>query len=232
MDIKNIDLRSLNVPIEDALAFYEVQLGLRFQNFPDLTLTPDKPNSARTIIPVTYQSAPVGDFYAIVFARGDGTGDSKTYKIGDLKIPSEFQHAKKQERVIPRAKTELLCEGCFPLFSLNRKGHASRFAMCLDELGVGYDEHHDRTITRIGRLGQANYDYANALYKELSFEPRIQLTMNALADETRLGDPHTIYFNRFTEESLQVAGFLAIKDPTNPFLPVLQKQETFRVELN
>src|SRR3989344_1594424 len=162
MDINSLYLKTLRKPLEEALSAYETNMGIKFQDFPDLTLTPEKPNSARTIIPVTYGTAKIGDLYAIVFVKGDGTGDSKNYKLDDLTIPSEFQHTEKPERVIPRAKTGVICEGFFPLFSMTPQGYTVMFAASLDELSII-----DKKITPLWRLGQTDSDYSKALHEKM-----------------------------------------------------------------
>ena len=65
----DIDFAKLRKPLEEALHAYEDILSnkLHFQEFPDLALTPDKPNTARTIVPVKYNCDKVGDLYLISF---------------------------------------------------------------------------------------------------------------------------------------------------------------------
>ncbi len=210
MNVDTLDLGLLRRPLEEALAGYEKSSGIKFQDFPNLTLTPEKPNYARTIIPVTYGATNIGNFYAIVFVRGDGTGDSKTYSLDDLAIPQEFQHAEKSERVIPRAKTGVVCEGFYPLFSMTAQGCAM-FAASLDELGVI-----NNTITRLWKLGQEDSDYSKALNGELCFDPKVYFTVGESLDGKRIGDPHSIYYNRNTEDVIQVVGFLALNDKNLP----------------
>ncbi|RJQ16769.1 hypothetical protein C4573_01760 [Candidatus Woesearchaeota archaeon] len=213
MDIP--DLKTLKMPLEKALSAYEATTGMKFQDFPDLTLTPDKPNSARTIIPVTYGTAKVGELYAIVFAKGDGTGDSKSYQLENLLIPEEFRHAEKPERVIPRAKTGVIAEGCFPFFSLTPEGYTAMFAASLDELGI-----QDNAIVPLWKLGLNDADYAKALRDERRVHPQIYLTVGDSLQGTPIGDPHAVYYNRSTEDALQVVGFLGITDKKSPILHV------------
>jgi hypothetical protein len=214
MNAGSLNLKTLRRPLEDALSTYQTT-DLKFQDFPDLILTPEKPNSARTVIPITYGTAKIGDLYVIVFAKGDGTGDSKTYKLDDLDIPIEFRYSEKPERIIPRAKTRIIYEGCFPLFSMTPKKHISMFAASLDELGlVG------KTITPLWRLGQNDSDYSKALQDELSLNPQVYLTVGESLDGKRIGDPHSIHYNQNTEDAFQVVGFLGITDPDNPILNI------------
>jgi len=216
MNVNNHDLKALRKPLEEALSAYETD-NIKFQDFPDLILTPEKPNSARTIIPVKYGTAKVGDFYAIVFVRGDGTGDAKTYKIDDLIIPHEFLHSTKPERVIPRAKTGIVCEFFFPLFSISPQGYTSMFAASLDELGIV-----DKTITPIWRLGQSDIDYSKALQGKVLVNPQIDVTVGESRGGKRIGDPHSIYYGRNIEDALQVAGFLGIADPNSPLINIFK----------
>ena len=215
MNVNNLDLKTLRMPLEQALSTYEERTGIRFQDFPDLTPTPEKPNSARTVIPVAYGTTKIGDLYAIVFVKGDGTGDSKTYKLDDLTIPSEFQHTEKPERVIPRAKTGVICEGFFPFFSINPQGYTAMFAASLDELSID-----DKTITPLWRLGQTDSDYSKALHGKVPSQPQIYLTVGETIGGKRIGDPHSIYYGRNIEDALQVVGFLGITDPNSPVLNI------------
>ncbi len=116
MEASDLNLRVLRESLEHSLRHYEEKTGMTFLDFPDLSLTPEKPNSARTIIPVAFEGSRMGELYTIVFLKGDGTGDSKTYIPEDVIIPLEFYHASKVERVIPRAKTGIIHEFCFPFF--------------------------------------------------------------------------------------------------------------------
>lgn len=213
MDVNNLDLRILRRPLEEALSAYETHPAIKFQDFPDLTLTPDKPNSARTIIPVICEHAKLGDLYVIVFVKGDGTGDSKTYKLDELIIPPEFQHIEKPERVIPRAKTGIIYEGFFPLFSMTPKGYIAMFASSLDELGIV-----NKTITPLWRLGQNDSDYSKELHGKESANPQVYFTVGKSSNRNRVGDPHSIYYNRNIEDALQVVGFLGIAGTNNPIL--------------
>ncbi len=211
MDVKSLDLKMLREPLEAALSAYENATGMKFEDFPDLILTPEKPNSARTVIPVTYETVKIGDLYALAFMQGDGTGDSKTYQLQDVVIPPEFQHSEKPERVIPRAKTGVVCEGFFPLFSLTSQGDIALFAASLDELGLV-----DTTLTRLWRLGQTDEEYARALQRKEITTPKVYLTVGESAEGKRMGDPHAIYYNRALPDALQVVGFLGTTDANNP----------------
>ncbi len=217
MDLTNFDLKALRKPLEDALSAYEVELGMRFQDFQDFALTPEKPYSARTVIPVVHKKTKVGDLYALVFQPGDGTGDSKTHRLEDLTIPLEYQHPEKPERVIPRAKTGVICEGFLPLFSLTPQGYSAMFAASLEELGLI-----NKTISPLWKLGLALPDYSAALREETLAKPQIHFTVGTNLGK-RFGDPHSIYYPKNSEEALQVAGFLAISQLDNPLMEQAKK---------
>ncbi len=76
IEIDNVMLSTFRKPLKDALEGYQEYLGrdVRFEEFPDFTLTPEKPNTARTVVPVTFSGRKAGDLYAILFQEGDGTG--------------------------------------------------------------------------------------------------------------------------------------------------------------
>jgi hypothetical protein len=213
----DMGLKELRSPLEKALSAYEAQIGVKFQDFPDIVLTPEKPNSARTVIPVMYNSEKVGDLTAIVFAREDGTGDTKTFGLNDLTISSRLTHHGKLERIIPRAKTGVISEGFFPFFSMTPQKKVVMFASCLDELSVDYPR-----IVRIWTLGLNKHNYSDALHKGTAIAPQVYATVGD-SDGKRVGDPHAIYYNRKTEDALQVVGFLGIKDANSPLLNIAEK---------
>ena len=75
MTTGDLDLTLLREPLENALRGYErlVDSAFRFSWFGDFVLTPDKPNTARTVVPVLCDEQKVGDLYVILFRPGDGT---------------------------------------------------------------------------------------------------------------------------------------------------------------
>ncbi len=91
MNAQDLDLASLRKPLQGALIGYEsLCRDLKFEEFPDLVLTMEKPNSARTVIPVSYADANTLDMYVIVFLPGDGTGDTNTYQLEQLRLPKRL----------------------------------------------------------------------------------------------------------------------------------------------
>jgi hypothetical protein len=204
MDINSVDLNYLRGPLEKSLYLYEVVAGIKFHDFADFSLTPEKPNSARTVIPVSYEGVKVGELYAIVFAKGDGTGDSKTFGLESLTIPSEYMHDTKPERVIPRSKKRVIREGFFPLFSITPQGNTAMYAASLDELSlVG------NSVAKVWTLGLNNSDYSKVLDGKVIISPHVYSTVGA-QNGKRVGDPHAIYYDRSKPDALQVAGFLSI----------------------
>lgn len=216
--IMTLNVSTLREPLGQALSGYASQyVGLRFQDFSDFVLTPEKSNSARTVVPVHYNGQFVGDMNVIVFRHGDGTGDTKTYALDDLMILERYRHDTKPGRVIPRSKSGVLCEGFFPLFSRTAEGNDILFAASLDELGLV-----DNRVSFLWRLGQIDSDYTRLLQGELSAKPLIYLTVGLSAQGNRIGDPHCVYFSRSIDDVLQVVGFLGITDTQNPLLPMSQ----------
>lgn len=222
MKPEDIDLGKLRVPLQEALKqyadFLDPELG--FEEFPDFYLTPEKPNSARTVVPVRYGSSKVGDMYAVVFLHGDGTGDESTpNKLSNVIIPPEIRHDTKPERVIPRAKTGVIAEGFFPLFSMNRYGRIAPFTAHLAELTL--DD--QRTVTPTWRLGQNRSEYLRAIYGGLNLRPIVQSTVAGTEEDgNRIGDPHSIYYD-MDSDSIQVVAFVTIKDIESPLLRLVNK---------
>lgn len=218
MGLEELDLSKFQKPLEESLREYtSLHKELGFEDFPDLSLTPDKPNSARTVIPVTYAGTNVGDMYAIVFLHKDGTGDQNTYQLDKIVIPPEFRHEEKPERVIPRAKTGIVAEGFFPLFSMNQHGYIAPFAAHLDEITL--DE--ENKIVPVFQLGQNKSEYLQAINSGLEIIPKIELTTGTDKKGRRFGDPHAVYYGMNAYDSVQVVGFLSVKDQSNPLMRIL-----------
>ncbi len=211
MDINELNIIELMGPLRYALSTYGTK-NVEFKNFPKLVLTPEKPNSARTIVPVYFDNSQVGELYVIAFVRGDGTGDAKTYAPDKLHIPEKFKYSDKPERVIPRAKTGTICEGFFPLFSITPSGFTAMYAASLDELSVD-----DNRLVTLCRLGLDDERYLNALRGDFVDLPKPQLTVGTHKNK-RIGDPHAIHYTKTIEDAVQVVGFLGISDLDNPIM--------------
>ena len=211
MNINEIDLKTLRRPLEEALAGYEKIIpNLSFGDFADIYLTPDKSNSARTIIPVNYKGTKLADMCAIVFAKGDGTGDDKTFKLEDVTIPEYYRHDIKSERIIPRSKTGIRWEGFFPFFTLNEQERISKYLTHLKVLGVTRGQ--DKEIITIGQLGSVSekeFDYRLNHNLVRDEKPAIYLTKYKKGTE-KIGDPHAVYSPNWIAKNIQMGGFLSI----------------------
>ena len=222
MKLEDLELDKLKNPLEESLRVHASLLDqeLAFQDFPDFNFTPNKANTARTVIPVTYAGAKAGEMYVIVFLQKDGTGDDKTFKLDEIKIPPELRNGSKPERVVPRAKNGVIAEIFFPLFSLNRNNYVVPFAAHLDELTLN-DE---KTIIKALTLGQNRSTYLQAINSGLELIPKIKLTTGNDKKGKRFGDPHAIYYSAEVYDAVQVAGFLTIREETNPLLNLITKR--------
>lgn len=199
-------LRQMRAPLEEALQEYEHLTGLEFQDFEDMKLTPEKPNSARTIAPVTDRNNHIGDLYIIAFQPGDGTGDTSTYRLEDVMIDPNLLHRHMPERVIPRAKTGIITEGYFPLCSETEYGNILLFRGCLWELGIMFD----KVITKNMTLGDREIDFISSVSDNRSGKPHVHKTVGT-KNGRRFGDPHAIYNPRQLPRVIQYAGFLALR---------------------
>ena len=200
---------------------------LSFGEFPDFVLTPDKSYSAKTVVPVLYNGEEVTTMSAILFQPYDGTGDTSTFSLGSLAVPKQWQHDTKPERVLPRAKTGILYEGCFPLFGLKPglmplEYIVRPFAISLDELIVDSPDS-PTAIVKGWDLGISNENYQILLGSELSLGARVFLTTGTTRGGQRFGDPHVVYNGR---NSIQVAGFVGIRDNDNPLINLVANWET------
>ena len=231
MNGEELNLDNFRNYLKLALAAYAGELGdkkLRFEDFPDFQLTPDKTNTARTVVPVTYDEKEAGDLYAIVFTSGDGTGSSsEKYNLGNVNIPSEFRYDEKQDRVIPRSKAGVIAEMFFPFFSISTDAQEFfvPFATCLEELTLDKANN----IIQLCHLGQDPETYLGAMNSPLSLAPQAQLTVGNYQrkedeDPKRIGDPHAVHYGggKNYDRLAQVGGFLAIKDKYNPLMRLIE----------
>lgn len=193
-------------PLEEALRGYERVHRITFGTFLDIEPTPDKPYTAKTVVPVLCAGVSVGEMTVVVFIGGDGTGNQTTYDLHDVIISPDLRHVEQQDRIIPRSKKGIVAEGYFPLFT-QRSNDAALFpfAGSLEELTL--DD--SKQIVRAWTLGRG-------LYTPKS--PMAHFTLGTDAYGNRFGDPHAIYNQH--RGSVQVAGFLPILDERNPLLPI------------
>lgn len=216
-----LDLGQLMTLLGQALpAYSQLFPRLEFGSFAPFVLTPDKPNTARTLVPVKYNGAEVGEMFAIAFMPGDGTGDYNTYKPGQLEIPPQYALKEKQEKVFPRSKTGTVFELFLPFGSV-AGGKIHLFASSLEELTIDETEA-PLTLRKAWDLGMARCDYGWLVNHGGEVAPRIQLTTGYRPDGERFGDPHAVYFGVDTN-TVQVVGFLPVTSQRSPVVELAQK---------
>ncbi len=205
--------------------------AITFAGEPALTLTPEKPNTARAVLDVLYGSEDagnkVGELYVILFAPGDGTGKAGDYRLGDLAIPQEYRHVEKPERVLPRHKKAegVLIEGFFPLASVEGAREFPHL-VSLEELTVGHPGGRTHLVKGIS-LGVPPTKYLPMVSLRRALSPTISLTCGYRRTGERFGDPHATYFNPKTAEGhpslMQLAAFAAVETTDNPLGDVLDR---------
>lgn len=211
-EVAGIDLKTFQEPIHDALkTFQEIsdeRVVFDLDEASKLGLTPEKPNSARSVTAVSHLGEAVGNLYVIAFGPHDGTGDESThslYGIGD--IPKRLP---REPKIVPRAKTGTHSEICLPLVSQMRGSRIFdpvMFAMNLDV--IGFDDAYN--LKQIGTLNDGySAKFVDTLMFNWGVEPYARLTTGYDREAKRFGDPHAIY-NGYGNV-VQVAGFLAISD--------------------
>lgn len=213
--LERVHLREFAEPIYDAITEYNRRADGAVSIYPTtatgLELTPDKPNSARSVTPLLIGTEKIADLYTIVFAPHDGTGDENTYRAEDLEFARRYPQAAK---VVPRSKAAADCEAHLTILSKdleNKFADPVLFAGNLDLLGFPAA---GNTVDRIGTLGQSHDLFTNAIDTEWQPEPAASLTtaVPESADANtgeRYGDPHAV-FNRWSTV-VQVAGFVALE---------------------
>lgn len=224
MDQAELNLEGLDCILSVSLPDYARLLGkdFSFSKCNELDLTPDKPYTARTVVPVTYRQVEVGKMTVLVLLPKDGTGSSEDdYTLDQVIISEDLRHRKKPERVVPRKKTGIIAEAYFPLLAMNYRGEIVKFAGHLDELTL--DE--ERRIVPMFSLGQERANYLRTVNSGSDATPIIQLTVGTDREGNRFGDPHAIYYGRNLAASIQVAGFLAVKEANNPLVEALAQFE-------
>jgi len=205
----NVEFASEMLP--KALRGYECRYdGLSFGDFGLFKLTPEKPNTARTLVPVSYKGKSAGDMFAILFRPGDGTGDSSRFQPWELNILGEYR--KHPERVLPRDKTGIDYELFFPFFSVGKK--VCWYAVSLEELTVD-NVKHPNVVVKERDLGFKADRYVKILSVRDAVMPMISITTGYGNDGERFCDPHAVYF-RVKADVIQVVGFLPIKNAENP----------------
>jgi hypothetical protein len=198
----------MNISVREALQVYVGMDNWRFGNVDGFVLTPDKPNTARTVFPVKYAGHDIGDMYVIAFSPGDGTGDESAFKLGSLELPEELVYDKFPAKVLPRKKDGILYEICFPIATVIDE-KAVRFAVSLDELTVDC-ANDPKTVVKAFELGLSQEQYHKAIKAGNDLGPKLFLTTGH-KNGLRFGDPHAIHYG-VKEKGIQIAGFLAIKE--------------------
>ncbi len=206
-EIAGIKLDTLEDPIRQALITYEHlsddRLGIDVDAAAKLELTPDKPNSARSATPITFNGQPAGMLYVIGFKPEDGSGDEKTFSLKDLSVDSPYPTAAK---VVPRSKSGVHSEGLLTIVSQKIESPNTEpelFNGTFDLLGL------DGTLIRkIGELGhQSSIDLAEAT-------PLSTYTVGHRVDSDgtleRFGDPHAVFSS--LPDEVQFCAFLAVSD--------------------
>lgn len=213
-EVAGIPLREFEEPIRDALFYYSTVTDERVEFNGDeaarLTLTPEKPNSARTATEFTFEGETAGNLYVIAFAPEDATGDEKTYTL-DAVNTGEFPA---EAKYLPRSKAGIDSEAHLAIATstIDTADSPSLFAGSLSVLGL-----EDGVVTEVGQVGQEIRDFGLTMRKIRAARPTVSLTTGyrnglylppGVQGEERFGDPHAI-LNRHPG-AVQVCGFVAV----------------------
>jgi len=213
-EVAGVPLKTFEDPIYHALTRYsEITDGRVLFGFLEkavkLKLTPDKPNSARSSVPVYHEHHEIGTLYTIAFAPQDTTGDDKTYKSGDIvtgRFPDDLKY-------YPRSKATVHTEAHLAIASktMDSTEDPVMFAGHLRLLGLRGGVYLDE----IGYVGQESHSFTNTVSYGRPRSPRATLTtgyqgelVNPGNPGERFGDPHALLNPK--EGVIQIAGFLAI----------------------
>ena len=207
VEVAGVNLSKLDADVHDAVKTYQDRSsGWLFFDPIGATkfeLTPDKPNSARSVTRVTdYVGKFVGDLFTIVFKPGDGSGDESSYRVTALDFDYRYP---KEPKAVPRSKEKILAEVFLPILMHKIESPnacANQFFGTLDLLGIKPVNGKPRVI-KLATLGSrliASSTGAQAYYtcgeRETDNEP------------DRFGDPHAVYNS--LEKSVVIASFLAV----------------------
>lgn len=211
-----------------------------------LSLTPDKPYTARAVVDVIMShnntKKKIGDLYVLLFAPGDGTGNENYYKMdkgtfgqsarvvstnSSLDIPAEYRFSEKPERVLPRNKLAegVLCEAFLPICSVEGR-MLYPYTVSLEQITVDNITHPNVLVPGL-KMGVSVERFRPNLCQALlpPPKPQIQLTCGYRRNGERFGDPHATFYNPKLAEGapnlMQVAGFLSVEDKDNPLCQVL-----------
>jgi hypothetical protein len=221
-EVANTPLSDFEEPIVDSLRAYQDRangsLEFDLDAARSLELTPQKPNSARSVTEVKHLGEAIGNLYVIAFAPRDGTGDENTYSAEYLSISD---HLPKEGKVMPRPKDGVHSEIHLALgakFVRDERVRPYTGHLAL----VGFKD--DGSVGYTGHVGQSLTPFISAL-EGGPVEPTASLTVgqHGITGE-RVGDPHAVY-NLFGEV-VQVAGFVAVTDEmADPHAIIVQELE-------
>ncbi len=222
-DIRGVSLDRMVEPIRTALAGYaETTKGavdFDITRAAKLSLTPEKPYSARSASPVRYLGEIASTLFVIVFAPDEGSGDTFTdsaaaKRTGLTGIPTAY--GLKDQGIAPRSKNTSYAEIYLPLvsFPIDRATDPKMYAGQLSLYGIDPNIP-DPHIRELAKLGQARK--LTGLQPDY---PRTTLTVGYHGDlgdnivssqkeGLRFGDPHAIYDH--LDGYIQVCAFLAIE---------------------
>lgn len=242
-EVAGVNLEALEDPIYQALTrFSEITDGRVLFGYLEkavkLELTPDKPNSARSSVPVFHEYEEAGTLHVIAFAPHDATGDDKTYTADQL----VNRHFPDDPKYYPRSKARVHAEAHLSLLSqrINSQDDPVLFAGHLSMLGVfsrnyfGTMENH---LTEIGYVGMESHSFASRIQRrDVDKIPHATLTTgyrgemeHPEAPGERFGDPHALL--NMSGLVVQVAGFIAISPEAAPkhldTLRLLKAEEPF-----
>lgn len=181
-----------------------------------LVLTPDKPNSARSVSVVKHLGVEVAKLFVIAFKNEDGTGDESAFKLDDSMLSVFYPLV---PRVVPRSKAGVHSEAHLTIASFFPnlpEEDPLLFAGHLDLVGLK-----NGRLARNGILGQNLHDFTQATIRERVTEPTVTYTTGYHENGgQRFGDPHSVFNNRFFE---QLCGFIAVPDELAPEHAVMLK---------
>ncbi len=218
-EVAGIDLSIMQDTVAEFMpAYYKLSHGtveIDPNQAADLKLTPEKPNSARSVTPVHFRGEQIADAYTIVFGPQDGTGDESAYELADIDTTARYPN---DPKVVPRSKAGMDSEAHLTIASIDTEKPRNKphtivpFAGSLSLLGLS----HSMQLQKIGVLGQRPgvlTDVFDADYNEYRYQPEPTATITTAASSDRqigprFGDPHAVFNPRRT--IVQIATFIGL----------------------
>ncbi|MFA6072684.1 MAG: hypothetical protein WC758_01055 [Candidatus Woesearchaeota archaeon] len=227
MNELNLDL--MNQQLEVALKAYEFhyQSKILFDKYPEFKLEQNIPNkrySAKAIVPFKVSDSS-GNLVVLALNSNDATGArSDQYNETNLIIPPSLKLLNGQEKNFPRSKKGIICEGCFPMFSLDKNGSTHFFVNSLEEITTQYISPNipRPAIQSEYIIGLSSKEFEEILKSNKSIRPQIYFTTGLDENNQRFGDPHAIKNNIQTPGVIQVTGFYSITQNTDPMLEYIK----------